>query len=282
MKRIKLLVDAHVFDKGFQGTTSFIEGVYQELVKKENLEIYLAAYDIENLKQYFSDPRFQFIPLKSKNRYQRLLFEFPSIIKRHQIDYAHFQYIVPPIKHCRYIVTIHDLLFKDFPENFSPAYRLQKDFLFKGAVRKADILTTVSNYSASSLERHYKVAREKILITPNAVPSLFFRHVDKAQSRSMIWDEHKITNFILYVARIEPRKNHELLIRAFRDLQWYQKDLHLVFIGQKSLPTPELDSLLAEIPQELNMRIHRFKNITPRRNASLVQCCFPLCISIKS
>ena len=118
MKRIKLLVDAHVFDKGFQGTTSFIEGVYQELVKKENLEIYLAAYDIENLRQYFSDPRFHFIPLKSKSRYQRLLFEFPSIIRRHQIDYAHFQYIVPPIKHCRYIVTIHDLLFKDFLENF--------------------------------------------------------------------------------------------------------------------------------------------------------------------
>ena len=74
MKRIKLLVDAHVFDKGFQGTTSFIEGVYQELVKKENLEIYLAAYDIENLKQYFSDPRFQFIPLKSKKPVSKTTF----------------------------------------------------------------------------------------------------------------------------------------------------------------------------------------------------------------
>ena len=218
MRKIKLLVDTHVFDKGFQGTTSFIEGVYNELAKEEALEIYLAAHNIEKLKEHFIDGRFHFIQLKTTNRYQRLLFEFPSIIKKHRIDYAHFQYIVPPVKSCRYIVTIHDMLFRDFPAEFPSAYRFQKNLLFKRAAREADILTTVSNYSARSLEQHYGIPKNKVILTPNAVPARFFEDHNKLNSQRVILSEYGIENFLLYVARIEPRKNHELLIRAFRDL----------------------------------------------------------------
>ena len=259
MKKIKLLVDAHVFDAGFQGTTCFIEGLYNELVKEEVLEIYLAAHNIEKLKEHFSDGRFHFIQLKTTNRYRRLLLEFPSVIKKHKIDYAHFQYIVPPVKSCCYIVTIHDLLFRDFPDEFPSAYRFQKDLFFKRAARKADILTTVSNYSAQSLEYHYGIPKEQVILTPNAVPAMFFEDHDKLNSQSFIRSEYGIENFLLYVARIEPRKNHDLLIRAFRDLNL--NDLQLVLIGQRSISSPGLHLLLKELPGEVKARIRWFEKI---------------------
>jgi hypothetical protein len=182
MKKIRLLVDAHVFDNGFQGTTSFILGLYNELVQHEELEIFLAAHDIEGLKSKFPNPQFQFVALNSASRFQRLLFEFPRIIKSLGIDFAHFQYIVPPIKRCRYIVTIHDLLFKDFPGEFPLAYRWQKNFLFRKAAARADILTTVSDYSANVIEKYYRYRKQNIIMTPNAVSEEFFKERVKQDS----------------------------------------------------------------------------------------------------
>jgi len=263
MKKIRLLADAHVFDNGFQGTTSFIRGLYNELVKNEELEIFLAARDIQGLKQYFKDERFRFIALNSAGRFHRLLFELPSIIRKHEIDFAHFQYIVPPIKRCRYIVTIHDLLFKDFPGEFPYAYRQQKDFLFKRAARKADILTTVSSYSAKAIERHYRIPANKIIKTPNAVDPEFFELHDKSESKSYIRSRYGIENFLLYVSRLEPRKNHELLIRSFHELRLNEQGLGLVFIGQESISSPKLESILGKLPVAAKERIHWLEKIPP-------------------
>jgi glycosyltransferase involved in cell wall biosynthesis len=53
-----------------------------------------------------------------------------------------------------------------------------------------------------------------------------------------------------------------MLIRAFRDLQLHQ-DYHLVFIGQESLSSPQLDFVLNELPEEVKERIHWLENISP-------------------
>src|ERR1043165_2921821 len=108
---IKLFVDAHVFDGVYQGTTTYIKGLYSSLVKDENFEITLAANDLNNLKKHFPDNRFRYVPLTSKSKLKRLGFDIPAIIAKGRFDFAHFQYICPPIKKCRYINTIHDLLF---------------------------------------------------------------------------------------------------------------------------------------------------------------------------
>lgn len=51
MNKIKIFVDAHVFDSSYQGTTTYIKGIYSEIVKDSAFEITLAAYNIENLKK---------------------------------------------------------------------------------------------------------------------------------------------------------------------------------------------------------------------------------------
>ena len=64
-----------------------------------------------------------------KNRIIRLLFEYPIIILNKRIHLAHFQYIVPPIKFCKYVNTIHDILFCDNTGFFPWKYRV-KNFTF--------------------------------------------------------------------------------------------------------------------------------------------------------
>ena len=49
-KPLKIFVDCHVFDGNPQGTTTYLKGLYNELIKDKNKIFYLAAWNIENIK----------------------------------------------------------------------------------------------------------------------------------------------------------------------------------------------------------------------------------------
>ena len=51
---IRIFVDAHVFDGEFQGTRTFIKGIYTILARKNDVQLYLGAHNTGNLKKDFS------------------------------------------------------------------------------------------------------------------------------------------------------------------------------------------------------------------------------------
>ena len=162
----RIFVDAHVFDGGFQGSRSFIKGIYTELLNHPDLEISFAGRNREALEAAFPHPRARFLPLTSNSSTRRLAWELPRLLRKNHFDYAHFQYIIPPVPTCPLIVTIHDVLFDDFPALFSPSYRLAKHMLYRYAAQKADVLTTVSDHSAQSIRKNLGV-KNKIVMTPS-------------------------------------------------------------------------------------------------------------------
>src|SRR3954463_15873489 len=98
MSKIKLFVDAHVFDGAYQGTTTYLQGLYSALVTDNDFEITLAAVNIAHLKTIFPNPAFKFIALQPGSKYKRLAIELPRLLKEQKFDFAHFQYITPLIK----------------------------------------------------------------------------------------------------------------------------------------------------------------------------------------
>lgn len=259
--KIKIFVDAHCFDQEYQGSRTFIKGIYNYLLHKENIILYLGAYDTDILKQNFPESgNVHFIKYKSRSRIIRLLYDIPAIIRKHGIDYAHFQYISPLIKNCKQIVTIHDLLFKEHPAEFPLHYKLVKNLLFKRSAKKADIITTVSRHSRESICRFYTVPDHQVQLIPNGVGEEFFQQIDKIQARKKIHDKYGIEKSILCVSRIEPRKNHSALINAFLELELYKKGYHLVFIGHISIKVPGLMQL-AESNNEAKHQIHFLQKI---------------------
>ena len=119
-KNLNIFIDCHVFDGSFQGTTTYLKGIYLEMIKEEKYQCYFAANNIENIKSIFGEQsNVHYLKYSSHNKFYRLLFDIPKLIKQNKIDYAHFQYIVPPFKHCKYITTVHDVFVFRLPTIFS-------------------------------------------------------------------------------------------------------------------------------------------------------------------
>lgn len=254
---MRLLVDAHCFDYNTsEGVNTYLRGLYNSLVPiATDIEFYFAASEIEKLRNVFgAADHVHYIRLRQKNKVMRLLTEFPQIIRRNKIDCAHFQYTSPLVKECKTIVTLHDILFMDFPHLFPLGYKISKRILFEYSARRADLLLTVSNYSKQRIEAHFKIPGSRIVVTPNAV-SRDFLETDKAEAKAFTALKG-VTKYLLYVSRIEPRKNQLALLRTYLDLKLAKKGYHLVLIGRRTLATPEFDEMIALAEREAPGMVH--------------------------
>lgn len=267
---MKLLVDCHVFDGKFQGTRTYLQGLYSCMISYKDIDFYFAARDTNNIKNVFGEAEnIHYVKMRSSGSVKRLAVEIPKIIKRYNIAYAHFQYISPLIKYCKEIVTIHDLLFMDYPQYFPLSYRIKNKYMFKRSAKRADILLTVSEYSKNEIVRHFQIDSNRIAVTPNAVlPILSDMKQEDVRKK---WNLDK---YILTVGRVEPRKNFLTLLKAFVELKLYEKEYKLVIIGTPDLAYTEFydyyTSLAGDIKNAVIMDRASFPELVSLyKNASL-------------
>ena len=256
----KIFVDAHVFDGEFQGTLTYIKELYLKIVKNSpDIKIYFGANNINKVKIHFGEfKNVEYVQYTSKNSLKRIFIEIPEIIDKLECSHAHFQYIIPfrKNKKCKYIVTIHDVLFNDFPNEFSLLYRLKRNILFYLSAKNCDFLLTVSNYSKKKISEQYKIELEKIIVTPNAVSKDYYDFdFSKKESRAYINKMYSIQKYILYVSRIEPRKNQVLLLKTFVNEKLWLRGYSLVLIGSMTLESGLLE-LINNLDKEAKSAIH--------------------------
>ena len=248
---MRLLVDAHVFDGKYQGTRTYLEGLYTNMTHHLDIDFYFASHNEEELKKVFGEAEnVHYVHLESEGRLKRLAIEFPQIIRKYKIDYAHFQYISPLLKTCKEIVTIHDLLFLDYPQFFSLSYKIKNKFLFQRSAKRADVLLTVSKFSKGEIERHLGIPGEKIHITYNSILPV----ADNPETINLK-SKYGLDKYILTVSRIEPRKNHFALLKAFVDLKLKDEGYKLVMVGGKDLKYKEFFNYYAQLDEDIKRNV---------------------------
>jgi len=137
---------------------------------------------------------------------------------------------LPLAKPDKAVVTILDIGFEHFPDFYHWADKSYHKLAIKIIKRKADKIITVSQYSKKDISNVYNLDMEKIKVVYNGY--------DK-ETYHLIKDfEPKIKEpYILFIGRLELKKNIPRLVKAFARLKQQNPQLKhkLVLIGSKGL-----------------------------------------------
>ncbi len=154
-------------------------------------------------------------------------------------DLLHVPYFTAPLAwRGRLVLTIHDLIPLAIPETIeSPLRRASTDIWTRLAVRRADMIVTVSEFSRQDIVRQLQVPADRLAVVPAAVGPEF-RPATDPEAVDMFRRTLGEDRYVLCVSRDKPHKNLRRLFRAFGRVRELA-DVHLVIVGLTA-PSPNL------------------------------------------
>ena len=214
-------MDFHTWDGIFQGTRSYILGLYREaILLAPDIDFFFFLDNTESLRTAypeFSAPNAKLVSMPYRSGLRRLTAQLPLLQLRHRLDILHLQYRLPFLPIGRCAVTIHDILYENHPEFFLASYVWEAKRTFRYAARRAAAVFTVSNFSKEEIHARYAVPSHRIHVTYNGVDSNRF-HPRCASDPRLERLGLNSQGYFLSVGRLEPRKNHEKLVEAYSQL----------------------------------------------------------------
>jgi glycosyltransferase involved in cell wall biosynthesis len=153
-----------------------------------------------------------------------LVFEqlvLPLRLRRVRADLVHApNCFLPLVRHCPGVVTIHDLAFEAFPEDFSARTGWKYRTFTPRAARSAERVICVSGATARDVAERYRVDEAKLRVVPNA-PSLPLGDAPVPAGGP----------YLLAVGDLRPKKNLRRLVEAHARLRAEGLEHRLVLAG---------------------------------------------------
>jgi glycosyltransferase involved in cell wall biosynthesis len=163
-----------------------------------------------------------------------LLNQFPNDISGwmdRDVDLFHTCKLLNPPRRAKLTATVHDLTCWLLPETHSPANVAADKRFAEQILKRADGLIAVSEATRSDAVRILNLSPEKIRVIHHGVAEAFFQV--KPGAADAVRRRHGLTRpYLLFVGTIEPRKNVDRLLNAYRDLSASTRDeFDLVLAG---------------------------------------------------
>ena len=132
-------------------------------------------------------------------------------------DITHFfNYIVPPGVHGKTVTTVHDMVYKAFPETVRARTKYMLDSGLKKSMKRADLIVTDSEFSRREIIRYFPQHEKKLRVVPCGVDLERFRPCETPERIPEVKKNLGIDgDYFLYLGTIEPRKNLERMIEAY-------------------------------------------------------------------
>ncbi|MGH3547005.1 MAG: glycosyltransferase family 4 protein [Pseudonocardiaceae bacterium] len=122
-------------------------------------------------------------------------------------------FVLPPSKRARGVVTVHDLAFLDRPEFLNPAQR-DLPTLVERSVDRAAIVCTPSDAVAQQVTRRLGVPEERVVVTPLGVDRSWSTAVAPTEVLRAALSLPQ--RYLLFVGAAQPRKGLDVLLEAHR------------------------------------------------------------------
>ena len=207
----------HTVDGTYQGIRTHVLEIFSRVVSLcPEIQFYLFIQNPTTLTEFsnnFNLPNVTTIRIPISNSFLRLVWFFPRIQRKFNLDYFHSQYIFPFPLYSKGLVTIHDILFETHPQYFSTFFKIRSKILIKYAAKISEHIFSVSNYSKKSIIKKYNIKSEKITVIHNAASNIF-THTSKNNNLLKKFSL-KPKYYLLTVGRNDIRKNYLSLIKAY-------------------------------------------------------------------
>ena len=162
---------------------------------------------------------------------QTVRFPFKPLVPNADIFHA-MEHLLIPLRGVPTILTVHDLIFKLFPEHHKKLNHIFLNRAMPLFVKRADAIITVSESSKRDLVEHYNTPPEKITVIYEAADPNFTKPSDEKIAE--VKQHYQLPEqYLVVVGAIEPRKNYSRLVEALMNLRQKYPDLKLVVVGSK-------------------------------------------------
>lgn len=189
----------------------------------------------------------------SASRLRRIVGE-STWLRRHAHGMAlvhHGGGTAPLRAHQPFVLTVHDLQFRTYPQYFSRQKRAYLGRVIPRSVHRAAVVAVPSDYVRRSVVSAYGVDEAKVMVVPHGIePALAHDVTPEAELR----ERYRLGAgpILVYPAVTHPHKNHAFLLDLMRR-HWTEPSLRLVLTGGRGLA----DDLVAGCTDPRVLRLGR-------------------------
>lgn len=229
---MKIGIDAKWFYTGNPSGRVVVRNLIKHLVELEtghDLYLFLNHREKDNIFPY-TNSRVHLIYVWAGNNQLSNLFILPILASRLKLDVVVYQYFSPLWSHAKRIAFIHDIIFITHPKFFTLTERVYLNSM-RVLGRLAHRICTVSENERKRIEHCGLSSFEKIDVVHNGVNEIYrplilhdVNRVAEVKSKYALPRE-----FLLYVGRLNERKNIRNLLRAIPLLK--TTSIPLVMVG---------------------------------------------------
>lgn len=239
MDKMKLAVDTHHLLLEHAGTKRVTLNILEELRRVPDIELIELSptYPLHSARSIFGKIYAHII------RFFWVQIHLPILCRSGKIDFLLSpEYYTPLYTHCKRGVIAHDANIRAQKQFVNPIwfYCYYIPFI-EYAIRKADIIFTVSNYSKKQVIDLMRVDASKVHVAYNGVDKRFMMPPAKpaGEEDRLNLLGLKSKSYMLFVGTFEARKNIERLIEAFAMLKTKQgahmSEIKLAIAGKPSV-----------------------------------------------
>ena len=210
---MRIGLDVHVLNGVRQGTTTVWTHLLEALPPRHEYVLY--SFDPSLTRRHWPDSHFEHRRISLGFPYARIQLEYPWLARRDRCDVFHVNYFGPLLGVPGLVVSMHDVLYLDFPEFAPPRRRWQFATLARLSAKRARHIITGSHYSRDRILRHFAVPEERVSVVYDGLSDAWRRPDDTRIARA--WHglrERTPQRYVVTVGRWDCRKNFVLTARV--------------------------------------------------------------------
>ncbi len=181
----------------------------------------------------------------------------PGLLRTLKADLLHcLQFVAPLGAPCPVVVTVHDLGYLRFPDTVEEPRRSYYRLFVPRSLRRAAAVVCNSEATSADVRARFPVVAGRVRTTPFGAPSWVWSMTPPALARA------EDAPF-LFVGTLEPRKNLERLLRAYRLFRQERRGRvgtvpALVLVGGRGWNDRGLRVLIGELCAEGALQLHDY------------------------